>query len=222
MLYRRRKHIKTNGAFFETLLCLVSFILTLALSDIFSAGLKVKIIAGIATAVYFVLFLLSVRGANYSVEAFYKDICSVAENKHDFSLMLLKDTSGMFPANYLLNYEKRWKCWLFPFVRTSLENDAENVSGYIRDFLGIKDFEIKKISEEDFTKYSVSANLTKTYHHTFYLVTFSAKDTLAQKRIVKINGERFQWFTIAGMKADKRIEQFNGDNVTYVEKLLGY
>lgn len=106
MLFRRKKHIKTNISVWETLICLASFILLTFLSDVFNADLKIKIGVGIAGAVYFIAFACSLYGANYSVDAFYEDICSVAENENNFSLLLLTDSSGLYPENLLLAYEK--------------------------------------------------------------------------------------------------------------------
>ena len=202
MLFRRRKHIKTNVSVWETLICLASFVLSLFLSDVFNADLKIKIGVGIAGAIYFIAFACSLYGANYSVDAFFEDICSVAENENNFSLLLLTDTSGLYPENFLLNYETRWKCYLFPFLRTNLSDDEKSVKSYVINFLGIKEFSVKKIDEEDFTKHSVSANLQKTYHHTFYSVSFDAKKNLKNKRTFKINRHKYKWITIPEMKAD--------------------
>ena len=218
MLFRRKKHIKTNLSVWETLICLASFILLTFLSDVFNADLKIKIGVGIAGAIYFIAFACSLYGANYSVDAFYEDICSVAENEHNFSLLLLIDSSGLYPENLLLAYEKRWKCYLFPFLRTNINDDEKSVKNYVANFLGIKEFSIKKISEENFTKHSVSANLQKTYHHTFYSVCFDAKKYSKGKRAFKLNRQKYKWFTIPEMKADKNIIRRNKDNVEYIEK----
>ena len=143
-----------------------------------------------------------------------------AENEHNFSLLLLTDSSGLYPENLLLAYEKRWKCYLFPFLRTNINDDEKSVKNYVANFLGIKEFSIKKISEENFTKHSVSANLQKTYHHTFYSVCFDAKKYSKGKRAFKLNRQKYKWFTIPEMKADKNIIRRNKDNVEYIEKTL--
>lgn len=222
LLFRRKKHIKTNYSLIEVLLCFISFLISLFLSDIFNAPLKIKIGVGIAFIVYLILFSFSLYGSNYSVEAFYKDICSVAEKEHNFSLLLLRDTSGTFPVSYILRYEPRWKCWLFPFIRTNIENDKQSVIDYIKSVFKIENVDIKKITEQDFTKYSASANLQKTYHHTFYLIEFNALQSIAFKKKFSESGDKYQWFTISQMKENKRIIERNYENIKYVEETFGY
>ena len=75
------------------------------------------------------------------------------------------------------------------------------------------------IREADFTKVSVSANLTKTYHHTFYPVEIDALQTaLNTDKKVIINGKKFKWFSIEEMKADENIYGKNKENIIYVEE----
>lgn len=218
LLFRRRKHIKTRRTTVETVLSLLGFIITFVLSGFMEAPAVTKAIVVSCGIIYLVVFGFSVYGSNYSVDAFYRDICSVAEKNHSFSILVFRDISGIFPANYLLSYERRWKCWLFPFIRTNIDNDRASVENYIKTVFGIKNFTIDRVTEQDFTKHSVSSNMEKTYHHTFYLVSFCASDSLLKKRAFQINREKFKWFTIQEIKADKRIMERNSDNVSYVER----
>ena len=222
LLFRRKKHIKTHFPFFEAISLGLSFAVTILLSDFSNASLGVKIVVIVACVVYSVACIFSFYGSNYSLDAFNKDICSLSEKTHDFSLLLLRDTSGMFPANYILRYDSRWKCWLFPYIRTNKENDRQSVTDYVQAVFKVKDVDIKKISEQDFTKHSVSANLQKTYHHTFYLIEFNALETSIRKKVFKLNGDKYRWFTISQMKDNNRIIERNSENIDYVEKTFGY
>lgn len=181
---------------------------SILLSNIISAPLYVKIGVGIIGIIYLIAFVFNVYGSNYSVDAFYKDICSVAEKNHNFSLLILKDNSGLFPASYILNYEKRWKCFLFPFIRTNINDDKKSVENYLKEVFLIDDFEIEKIKEQDLTKYSVSANSEKTYHHTFYLISFNATKSKLNKRSFCLNRQKYKWFTISEMKQNKTYKRF--------------
>lgn len=216
LIFRRKKHIKSFSSLIENILCVIGFITSILLSNIMTAPLYVKIGIGIIGAIYLITFSFNLYGSNYSAEAFFNDICSVAENKHNFSLILLKDNSGTFPEQYILRYDKRWKCWLFPYFRTS-ENDKKSVENHLFN-IGIKDFNIEKIKEQDFTKYSVSANLSKTYHHTFYLVSFDASKTFANNRAFKIIREKYRWYSTKEMKENKKMYKRNSENIIYVEK----
>lgn len=217
LLFRRKKHIKSNSSLIENILCLLGFVVSILLSNIISAPLYVKIGVGIIGIIYLIAFVFNVYGSNYSVDAFYKDICSVAEKNHNFSLLMLKDNSGLFPASYILNYEKRWKCFLFPFIRTNINDDKKSVENYLKEVFLIDDFEIEKIKEQDLTKYSVSANFEKTYHHTFYLISFNATKSKLNKRSFYLNRQKYKWFTISEMKQNKRIKDFNSETVNFVE-----
>lgn len=216
LLYSRKKHIKSHVSLVETVICLAGFAVSLFLSDFSHLPIYSRIGLIIASVIYFIAFCLSLYGTNYSVEAFYKDICDVAEKEHNFSLLLLKDNSGLFPEQYALRYDKRWKCWLFPYIRTT-ENDKKSVENHLLN-MGLKDFNIEKITEQDFTKHSVSANMSKTYHHTFYLISFNASELPANKRTFKINREKYRWYSANEMKENKRMYERNSENIIYVEK----
>lgn len=216
LIFRRKKHIKSFSSLIENILCIIGFITSILLSNIMTTPLYVKIGIGIIGVIYLIAFSFNLYGSNYSVEAFFNDICSVAENKHNFSLILLKDNSGTFPEQYILHYDKRWKCWLFPYFRTS-ENDKKSVENHLLN-MGIKDFNIEKVKEQDFTKHSVSANLSKTYHHTFYLVSFDASKTFANNRAFKIIREKYRWYSTKEMKENKKMYKRNSENIIYVEK----
>ena len=222
LLFRRKKHIKTHFPVFETISCILSFVVTILLSDFENASFGVKVLVVLACIAYVVACIISFYGSNYSVDAFYKDICSVAEKEHNFSLLLLRDTSETFPVSYLLRKDTRWKCWLFPYIRTNAENDKQSVIDYVKSVFKIKNVDIKKITEQDFTKYSVSANLQKTYHHTFYLIEFNALLSPACKKKFSAGGNKYKWFTISQMKENKHIIERNDENVRYIEKNFGY
>lgn len=222
LLFRRRKHIKTRIPILETVAFVASLSITLLLSDFPNASAKVKVLVSVLSIVYTAAYILTLYGSNYSLDAFFQDICSVAEKERSFSLILLRDTSDLFPASYLLRYDRRWKCWLFPYVRTSSGNDSLSVSDYIKSVFKIHDFEIKKTAEQDFTKHSVSANMQKTYHHTFYLIGVDSAKTAADRKSFSIGGEKYRWLTVPQMKASKRIAGRNSDVIRYVEETFGY
>lgn len=222
LLGRRKKHIKTHIPILETVAFIASFLITILLSDFFYASFRIKFIVILLSIIYIGAYILTLYGSHYSIENFYKDICSVAENNHSFSILLLRDVSNIFSCSYILKFDKRWKCWLFPYVRSNKENDKQSVEDYIKSVFGITDFKIVKICEQDFTKHSVSANLQKTYHHTFYLIEFNAIKTILENKTFKLSGAKYRWFTTLQMKENKRTVLRNYDNIKYVEENFGY
>lgn len=215
LLSRRKHHFKSFATVIETSLCFISFIVSLFLSNISECSFPVKIAVGILSLSYLVLAAMNIYGSNYSADAFFRDICSTADNDHSFSILVFKDTSGTYPASCIYGYDKRWKCWLFPYIRTNTKNDLESVKNYVSSVFKLKDFAIERTEKQDFTKRSVSANLTKTYHHTFYLISFDAS---GQKQTFKANNEKYRWLTMQEIKSDKKAMERNFDNIEYVEK----
>lgn len=217
LLNQRSHHIKTYASVIETTACLVAFIISLLLSDFFSFSTPRQVALIILIVVYLAFCICNYYGSNYSVENFYKDICSVAEKDHNFSLLIFKDTSKTFPYSHILVYEKRWRCWLFPFVRTKEQDDEKSVKEYLSEVFGLTNFKISKVTEQDVTKHSVSANASKTYHHTFYLIELDASKYLS-KEVFSKNKNKYKWFTIQEMKENKAIMERNFETVGYVEK----
>ncbi len=223
LLYKRAHHIKTRTHSWETLLCFVGYVASVLLADIRTLPFKIQIIIIIIGLLYFAIFIASLYGSHYSVDAFYQDIVRAGEN-HNFSLILIKDSSGNVPNKYLMKKDKRWKCYLFPYLRTLDEKDRnqESVSHFIENTLHISANSCKFIEskEADFTKASVSSNMTKTYHHTFYhiMCDVSSNPQLNKKSTIRIDGQTYKWFSIDDMKNDRRMMERNRDNITYIEK----
>lgn len=209
LLHQRKRYIKSYGDAVAAGIALGAYVMTILLSNIKDSSLTVKILAAAMAAIYLFLFIKAIYNSKYSVEALLADIMSCS-NEHNFSLLLFEDSQGRF----LLKKDPRWKTWLFPYVRTK-ENDAEAIKDYAQKNFGVS-VQITKTEESDFTKHSVSANMTKTYHHIFYKLSFDEK-AFPQKDKFKINGAVYKWFSFDQMKADKDLMLKNRDNVSFVE-----
>lgn len=210
LLESKKKHIKTREYLLVTILSLVSFITSLLLSGFWNGSLFVRIAILICSIIYLVIFIFSVYGSNYSPEALYRDICSTSII-HNFSLLIMKNNKGQF----LLKYNKRWKCYLFPFTKT-IENKKEvGMIEFCKSTLNMDQVEIINHTEEDITKRSISADLIKTYHHDFYII--KCEDKLQSKSKFKINKEKYKWFSIEEMKCNKNIYNKNSETIEYVE-----
>lgn len=223
LLHKRAHHIKTRAHSWETLLCFIGYVASVLLADIKTLPSKTQLIIVIIGFLYLAVFIASLYGSHYSVDAFYQDIVRAGED-HNFSLILLKDRSGNFPNRYLMKKDKRWNCYLFPYLRTLNEKDRdyESVLHFLEDTLRISNhsYEFTETKEADFTKASVSSNMTKTYHHTFYqfLCDIASNPQLNKKNAIHIDGQTYKWLSIDDMKNDRRMMEYNRDNITYVEK----
>ena len=156
------------------------------------------------------ILLISIHGFNYSAEQLYKDICSTSK-VHDFSLFVIRNNH----AQYLLKKDSRWKTFLFPYKRTKETDDTDDAVVFLRETLNIHAVGIINKKETDITKRSVSQNISKTYHHTFYQIS---SDNIPDSKSFKINGCTYKWYSIDDMKNDKRIMLNNSETVEFVEK----
>lgn len=134
---------------------------------------------------------------------------SSCNNSHRFTLAVIKDKN-----HYLLKYDKRWRSWLFPYTKADTD---EAFFDFLRHEVGIEPVEITKRTETDVTKESVSAGMTKTYHHTFCQVSFTGR---TDKKKYVFDGTKYKWFTFDQMKQNKRIMDTNSETVDYVESLF--
>ncbi|WP_407398477.1 hypothetical protein [Treponema sp.] len=221
ILDKQRKSVESKRFPIESLLSLFVFILSAVLGQVFTHAIWVRILFWLIVLCHacFVLFLIFKYFKNrYSETDFLKDIKN-SERVRNFSLVVLKDISGKFKNSYLLRYDCRWKCFLLPYLQTHDQDDKEFIQEYVDNVLELSDAEIKDVKFDDVVKYSVSDNMTKKYHHTFYLVNFNASDSkLITKRTIVINGEKFKWFTIDQMKRNKAIEQKNSETVNFIAR----
>lgn len=213
LLSRRKKYFRSTGDIVASGVALGSYIMTIIYTFIGVKEIpKVPLILGIIMlAIYAGIFIYSIVFSRYSIESFYKDI-TACNNEHNFSLILLKDNKGRF----LLKYDKRWKTFLFPYTRTK-EDDVSNIKNFAKESLNLSPIEILTTKEDDFTKHSVSANMTKTYHHIFYNCSYN-ENQLPGKDCFKINGVKYKWFSINNMKENNNLLIKNKETIVYVEK----
>lgn len=212
ILSRRKSHIKSHATIVEASFAFLSYIVSILLSGVLSADTKMKVAVGIITIAYIVVFYLSIRGSKYSVQELYNDIVSAADI-HAFSLLVIKDSHGRF----LLKKNNRWKTFLLPFSHTKENEDSASILNFTKETIGVPAPSIQKQLETDITKHSVSSNMSKTYHHTFYQISFDEK-ALPQKKTFRVNGEKYRWYSIEDMKADHDMMLKNKETIDFIEK----
>ena len=219
LLNKKSKSVESKKFPFEALLSLFAFIFSALMAQIFTQklGLKIAFWTVVFLNICYEIYLLSrFVKTKYSSDDFIKDIQNSSKVRN-FSLIVLKDKSGTFLDGYLLRYDRRWKCYLLPYRQTHEANDEKFILDYVNNVLKLNSAEIKDIKIDDIEKYSVSDQITKNYHHTFYLVEFDAKAS-GLKECNLINKEKFKWFTIDQMKRNKSIESKNSETVNFIAR----
>lgn len=217
LLNKKNKANESKRFPFESIIGFAVYLLSMLTSNFFKSFLWLKIFVYIFSFIYtsYISYLLiRFNKKTYSDKELIKDI-KRSNQIRNFSLLVLKDNSNTHKDKFLLRYDKRWKCFLFPYKKTHTENDYNNIFNHITSNLSLKDAKIIEIKIDDIEKYSVSDEIKKTYHHTFYLIEFNASNL---KKTIKINGEKYKWFSIDEMKRNRNIELKNSETVDFVEK----
>lgn len=149
----------------------------------------------------------------FSDEVLFDQIMGVVEKAHSFSLCVIKSDD-----KYLMKYDKRWKCYLFPYFRTKIDNDEESISSNVLKLTGINKGPDKIVESID-KKYSYSDGYEKKYNHTYYNYNIDlSKSSLPNDESFKIDGIKYKWFTIDELRNDKVIMKKNGTIISFAEQ----
>ena len=144
--------------------------------------------------------------------------------EHPHSIVLIKDTFHSNDNRFLLYYDARWDCKLFPnyaTITSDLAQDEKNITKHLQMELKISQdnlegaFAFEKVHE----KYSVSAKENRCYRHRFYQFLIKEFNKNIEQDSFEIDGKKFYWMSIAEMEQDKRIMEVNSDIVSMVKKV---
>lgn len=130
---------------------------------------------------------------------------------HEFSLIAITNPE----EKYLLKYDERWKCWLFPYVRSE-DNNLENVEAYIEELLKIE-LPVEYVAVAKHCKYSVSDEVYKIYNHKLYRAKMYTIPEGMQNETFQIGEKQYRWMSIEEMKQDDCIMKENDDVVAFVK-----
>ncbi|WP_368276344.1 type II toxin-antitoxin system PemK/MazF family toxin [Coprococcus sp. RTP21204st1_G4_RTP21204_210225] len=130
---------------------------------------------------------------------------------HEFSIIAVKNSDG----EYLQRYDDRWKCWLFPYVRSTNEN-KENVDSYISKLLR-KTVVTKYVTVAKHCKYSESDKLYKIYNHKLYEVLLDSVPKNMENKEFDIDNTKYKWMSITELEQDENVMEKNDDIIAFVK-----
>ena len=130
---------------------------------------------------------------------------------HEFSLIAVKNPAGKF----LQKYDDRWKCWLFPYVRSTNDNKA-NVDAYVGKLLQTQNT-AEYVTAANHCKYSASDGVYKIYHHKLYKVSLDLLPDNMREDIFCVEESKYRWMSIEEMEQDEIIMEKNDDIVAFVK-----
>lgn len=187
----------------------------------------------IVTASILILFyiIFIVYGVNKFTKAFkrkmnseimFQNIKSLSDEVSRHSLAIIKDTFNEFPKRYLLYYDERWKCYLFPNYKTTNNNETDIIQRLSNE-LEIKEENIKLNykAKDIHSKYSVSHEKNRTYEHMLYQVNIVEFTDVTKRDVFSLGGKHYKWFTYEDMITNSEIKENNMDIVSFVREFIG-
>ena len=141
------------------------------------------------------------------------------ENTHDHSIVAIKDTFNEYPNRFLLYYDARWKCYLFPNFKDNADNESFIKEG-ISNKLKVKadGIDMMFLTRKRQQKYSESHKENRTYLHSVYKATIKKFPTAERTDEFDMDGVKYRWMSIPEMESDDRIQKVNSDVVQLVKE----
>lgn len=192
-------------------------------------SLDVKTIFILASILYTVWALSLIARSFYNPFDSERLLMEIEDNseiskKYKHSIVLIKDTFRKYPNKYLVYYDTRWNCWLFPnwYTMNTTEENENNIISHISQDLKIdkNKISISFLLDKIHSKFSQSAKKDKIYHHNFYkaMIENSGLNNWMHKNEFISDGKNYRWMSIAEMESDKNIMDKNSDIVEIVKK----
>ena len=131
---------------------------------------------------------------------------------HDFSLVAIKREDGRF----LQKYDEDWKCWLFPYYRTT-DNNKADIEKNVENEFSIKN-DILYVNIAEHCKYSVKDEVYKRYKHKLYKIELTDIPENMMEDEFEIDTIRYKWMSIEEMEQSQEIMDKNDDIIAFIKK----
>lgn len=173
-------------------------------------------------AIYFAsLAVRSIRGikTRCTVETLYNAILNLGKGR-DYALIAIRCTGTPHPNSFILKYDVRWKCYLFPAISmeegpSKTDELSKPIEDRIVEYLSTHfDLHVEKKAVEflgikEQTMFYVPDKVEKTYQHHYYKVDITECEGILKRKEFECGGEKFRWFTIPQMHLNRRIKKLN-------------
>lgn len=131
---------------------------------------------------------------------------------HDFSLVAVRREDGRF----LQKYDEDWKCWLFPYYRTT-DNNKTDIEKNVENDLDLT-CDISYVTVAEHCKYSVRDDVYKRYKHKLYKIELKNISETMMESEFEISKTRYKWMSIEEMEEDQELMDKNDEIVAFVKK----
>lgn len=229
LLLEKKRNFIGNKVTFDTIIAGISFLLsaiTATYDDIFNcknSGLVIKTIFCFIGIIYLLKIIYDIVQAHnnkYNHEFLLKDIEGLNMIQHNHSLVAIRNTFDNTTDKFLVYYDERWDCKLFPNYKTVDSDNESSLIDYISADLGCDKRKIscKYITSRIQEKYSYSHNENRTYHHRLYEISISHFPEKITYNDFSINGRHYYWMSIPEMENDTNIMKKNKEVVDFIKE----
>lgn len=224
ILEQNRDYIGRRFLFgFDSLIASIGFLVTISFSN-FKGYNWLKYPLGIISIFYLIWGLHNMyiyyKSNHFNKDILYKQLEDInLMEKHEHSIILIKDEFNRNPNRFLVYQDSRWNCKLFiNFHTQGNENEnIKNIKKHIEAELKTKSINCVYLFDKLHPKFSVSEKRDKYYHHKFYRLSVLTNSDI-QKDSFSIDGKTYYWMSIAQMEEDKNIMEKNSDIVAFVKE----
>lgn len=160
----------------------------------------------------------SVRNS-YNYKDLLDDINKLDEIKHNYSIVLIRDSFNDHANRFLLVDDPRWKCKLFLYYKQN-ENNEAFIADHLSRELRIERsdislcFRFDRIGE----KVSGSDGQRKVYSHKFYVAEVQKFPDSMKSDIFECDGKIYHWMSIGDLEKDPCAMEKNGDIIAFVRQ----
>lgn len=159
----------------------------------------------------------------YRKRSLLKEIIDMDQTAHHHSIIVIKDSYAQYPNRFLVYFDERWQCRLFPnyptqqTVEANTESIRKRLSGDLH--IPLSCIHLEKKAQVLQEKYSPKHARRRVYDHTFYVAKIDQFPIEVQQKDFEIQGCSYSWMTISEMQNDPAIIENNLDVVDVVNKL---
>ena len=223
LLEQKKEYIGTRVAL-DSVLSAISFLVSVGLASypniLGVTGNVLKIffmVVGIGFTIKSIYDVVYSKRNEYTKEDLFTDIESLNQITHNHSIVAIKDTFNDHPNRYLVYYDSRWNCNLFPNFKENINNEDFIING-IRNALKIDDVSVQFITQRIHEKYSESHEEMRLYQHRLYICTIGQFTDRLKNDEFEIDGIKYFWKTIQEMENDGRTDSVNRDILEWVKE----
>lgn len=213
---KKSKICNNRGEGIAIIFAAVAFVLPVVYTSMPTWAKCACTVIAIIYAIYGVTKIMN----GYTIDNLENDILALNEIASRHSIIVIRDTFNEYASRFLVYYDSRWDCYLFPNYKTAEHDNEQSIIKHLSCDLHVPEdsMEIDYRITNFHRKHSVSNNREKLYEHALYVASFDVPAD-EQSAEFTVAGRKYKWMTYDELLADKRVQDVNLDIVSWVHDL---